>query len=63
MRERLILGGILALTAVSGALHFADATPVAVFLVAAAALGADKARDASSPTLARMYEAMGFVRL
>ncbi len=27
------------------------------------ALGADKARDASSPTLARMYEAMGFVRL
>ena len=39
MRERLILGGILALTAVSGALHFADATPVAVFLVAAAALG------------------------
>ena len=27
------------------------------------ALGADKARAASSPTLARMYEAMGFVRL
>jgi tryptophanyl-tRNA synthetase len=27
------------------------------------AFGADKAREASSPTLARMYEAMGFVRL
>src|SRR3954447_1044456 len=27
------------------------------------ALGADKARAASAPTLARMYEAMGFVRL
>jgi Ca2+:H+ antiporter len=39
VRERLILGGILALTAVSGALHYAEATPVAVFLVAAAALG------------------------
>ena len=39
MRQRLILGGIVAVTAVAGILHFADAEPVAVFLVAAAALG------------------------
>ena len=39
MRQRLLLGAIFALTAVAGVLHFADAEPVAVFLVAAAALG------------------------
>ena len=38
MRQRLLLGAIFALTAVAGVLHFADAEPVAVFLVAAAAL-------------------------
>jgi Ca2+:H+ antiporter len=37
--QRLVLGGILALTAVAGALHYADAEPVAVFVVSAAALG------------------------
>ena len=39
MRQRLLLGAIFALTAVAGLLHFADADPVAVFVVAAAALG------------------------
>ena len=39
MRQRLLLGAIFALTAVAGVLHFADADPVAVFVVAAAALG------------------------
>ena len=39
MRERLLLGAIFALTAVAGALHYADADPVAVFVVSAAALG------------------------
>jgi Ca2+:H+ antiporter len=39
VRRRLLLGAIFALTAVAGALHYADAEPVAVFLVCAAALG------------------------
>ena len=39
MRQRLLLGAIFALTAVAGVLHFVEAEPVAVFLVAAAALG------------------------
>lgn len=39
MRRGLLLGAIFALAAVAGALHFADAEPVAVFLVSAAALG------------------------
>jgi Ca2+:H+ antiporter len=39
VRQRLLLGAIFALTAVAGVLHFADADPVAVFVVAAAALG------------------------
>ena len=39
MRQRLLLGAIFALTAVAGVLHFTGAEPVAVFLVAAAALG------------------------
>ena len=39
MRQRLLLGAIFALTAVAGLLHYADADPVAVFVVAAAALG------------------------
>jgi Ca2+:H+ antiporter len=33
-----LFAGILGLCVVTGALHFADASPVAVFLVAAAAL-------------------------
>ena len=37
-RNAAVLAGILALCVVTGVLHFADATPVAVFLVAAAAL-------------------------
>jgi Ca2+:H+ antiporter len=37
--QRLVLGGILALTAVAGALHYADAEPVAVFVLCAVALG------------------------
>jgi Ca2+:H+ antiporter len=37
--QRLVLGGILALTAVAGALHYADAEPVAVFVLSACALG------------------------
>jgi Ca2+:H+ antiporter len=39
VRQRLLLGAILALTAVAGALHYADAEPVAIFVVSAAALG------------------------
>jgi Ca2+:H+ antiporter len=39
VRQRLLLGAIFALTAVAGVLHFAGADPVAVFVVAAAALG------------------------
>ena len=39
MRQRLLLGAIFALTAGAGILHFAGADPVAVFVVAAAALG------------------------
>jgi Ca2+:H+ antiporter len=39
VRQRLLLGAIFALTAVAGVLHFADAEPVAVFIVAACALG------------------------
>jgi Ca2+:H+ antiporter len=39
VRQRLLLGAIFALTAVAGLLHYADADPVAVFVVAAAALG------------------------
>ena len=39
MRQRLLLGAIFALTAVAGALHFAGAEPVAVFVVSACALG------------------------
>jgi Ca2+:H+ antiporter len=39
VRQRLLLGAILALTAVAGTLHYADADPVAVFIVSAAALG------------------------
>jgi Ca2+:H+ antiporter len=35
----LLLGGIFAFAAVAGVLHYADAEPVAVFLVSAAALG------------------------
>jgi Ca2+:H+ antiporter len=37
-RTYLLLGGILAVCVATGVLHFADAEPVAVFLVAAAAL-------------------------
>jgi Ca2+:H+ antiporter len=37
--QRLVLGGIFALTAVAGALHYADAEPVAVFVLSACALG------------------------
>jgi Ca2+:H+ antiporter len=39
VRQTLLLAAILALVAVAGALHYAEAEPVAVFLVAAAALG------------------------
>jgi Ca2+:H+ antiporter len=39
VRRGLLLGAIFALAAVAGALHYADAEPVAVFLVSAAALG------------------------
>jgi Ca2+:H+ antiporter len=39
VRQRLLLGAIFALTAVAGLLHYADAEPVAVFVMAAAALG------------------------
>jgi Ca2+:H+ antiporter len=38
VRQRLLLGAIFALTAVAGALHYAGADPVAVFVVSAAAL-------------------------
>jgi len=38
-RNGIILAGILALAAVTGVLHFADVEPVAVFVVAGAALG------------------------
>ena len=37
--QRLVLGGILALTVVAGALHYAHAEPVAVFVLCAVALG------------------------
>jgi hypothetical protein len=37
-RTAALLAGILALCVVTGVLHFADASPVAVFLIAAAAL-------------------------
>ena len=37
--QRLVLGGIFALTVVAGALHYADAEPVAVFVLCAVALG------------------------
>ena len=39
MKQRLLLGAIFALTAVAGALHFAGAEPVAVFIMSACALG------------------------
>ncbi|MBA3787849.1 MAG: sodium:proton exchanger [Actinobacteria bacterium] len=39
MRQKALLGGILALTVVAGVLHSSGVTPVAVFLVSAAALG------------------------
>jgi Ca2+:H+ antiporter len=39
MRRTLLLGAMFALAAVAGALHYADAAPVAVFLIAGAALG------------------------
>jgi Ca2+:H+ antiporter len=39
VRRALLLGAILFLAAVAGVLHFADAEPVAVFVVSAAALG------------------------
>jgi Ca2+:H+ antiporter len=39
VRRGLVLGAIFALAAVAGVLHFANAEPVAVFVVAAAALG------------------------
>ncbi len=39
MKRMLLLGAIFSLAAVAGVLHFADAEPVAVFVVAAAALG------------------------
>ena len=39
MRQKLVLGGIFAFAAVAGVLHYADVEPVAVFIVAAAALG------------------------
>jgi Ca2+:H+ antiporter len=38
-RNGIVLAGILALAAVTGVLHFADVEPVAVFVVAGAALG------------------------
>jgi Ca2+:H+ antiporter len=37
--QRLVLGAIFSLAAVAGALHYADAEPVAVFVLSAAALG------------------------
>jgi apolipoprotein N-acyltransferase len=63
-------------TAVAGALHYAGASPTAVFLLCGVALGglawliglatesvgAAKAREASAPTLEAMYERMGFTR-
>ena len=39
MRQRLLLGAIFAFTAVAGALHYAGAEPVAVFVTSAVALG------------------------
>ena len=39
MRQTLLLGALFSLAAVAGALHFADAEPVAIFLVSAVALG------------------------
>ena len=39
MRQRLVLGAIFVLAAVAGALHYADAEPVAVFVMSAVALG------------------------
>jgi Ca2+:H+ antiporter len=39
VRQRLLLGAIFAFTAVAGALHYAGAEPVAVFVTSAVALG------------------------
>jgi Ca2+:H+ antiporter len=39
VRRTLLLGAIFSLAAVAGALHYADAEPVAVFVLSAAALG------------------------
>jgi Ca2+:H+ antiporter len=39
LRQRLVLGGIFGFAAVAGALHYAEAEPVAVFIVCAVALG------------------------
>ena len=39
MKQPLVLGAIFSLAAVAGVLHFADVEPVAVFVVAAVALG------------------------
>ena len=39
MTQRLVLGAIFSLVAVAGALHYADAEPVAVFVLSAVALG------------------------
>ena len=39
MTQRLLLGAIFSLAAVAGAFHYADAEPVAVFVLSAAALG------------------------
>ena len=39
MRQKLVLGGIFGFAAVAGALHYAEAEPVAVFIVCAVALG------------------------
>jgi len=39
LRQKLVLGGIFGFAAVAGALHYAEAEPVAVFIVCAVALG------------------------
>ena len=39
MRQGLLLGALFSLAAVAGALHFAEAEPVAIFLISAVALG------------------------
>jgi Ca2+:H+ antiporter len=38
LRQRFILGGVVVLTAVAGAMHFGDASPTATFIVAGLAL-------------------------